>query len=162
MDVLEAIRTKRSVRQFAEKPVPEEVIKKILDAGRRSQSSKNTQPWHFVVVQDRGTLAALAECGAYAGHLSGAAFGVAILSEVEWSFDIGQTAAYLQLAGWALGVSSCIASIYEPVKALKVLGAPPDMNFEIALSFGYAAVAPGSPRPGGRRNLAEVVHWERW
>jgi nitroreductase len=48
MNVSEAIRMKRAVRQFADRPLPEEIVLAILNAGRRAQSSKNTQPWHFI------------------------------------------------------------------------------------------------------------------
>ncbi|HEX5688881.1 MAG TPA: nitroreductase family protein, partial [Roseiflexaceae bacterium] len=102
MDVLEAIRTKRAVRQFTEEPVPDDVIRQIVDAGRRSQSSKNDQPWTFVIVRDRETLRKLADCGTYAKHLAGAAFAVAIVAQPNYEFDQGQAAAYLQLAAWEL------------------------------------------------------------
>jgi nitroreductase len=163
MDVSEAIRTKRSVRHFQEQPVPDEVIEQILHAGRRAQSSKNEQPWQFVVVRNRETLAQLATCGQYAGHLAGAAFAIALVSAREWAFDIGQAAAYLQLAAWEVGVSSCIASMWEPERAKAILGVPADHFFEVAISFGYSAEPPRpAPRPGGRRSLADVVRWERW
>ena len=162
MDVLEAIRTKRAVRQFSDRPVPEEVMDNILDAGRRSQSSKNSQPWQFVVVRDRNKLAELSTCGTYAGHLAGAAFAVVLVSDVEWTFDIGQTAAYMQLAGWSQGVSSCIATLQDGECARSVLGVPAGKFVEIALSFGYAAQEPKPPKSGGRRPLDDVVHWENW
>src|SRR5258706_10208679 len=111
MDVLEAIRTKRAVRQFADRPVPDDDIRTIVDAGRRSQSSKNDQPWVFVVVRERATLQKLAECGTYAKHLAGAAFAVALIARPGYDFDQGQAAAYLQLAAWDLGVGSCIGSV---------------------------------------------------
>src|SRR6266851_9171524 len=119
MNVLEAIRTKRATRKFSSQLVSEEMIRTIVDAGRRAQSSKNTQPWHFIVVRDRELLKALAEVGPYAGHLAGAVFGVALASPDpagRWSiaFDLGQAAAYMQLAAWELGVGSCIGSMYEP------------------------------------------------
>src|SRR6266404_8972598 len=72
MTVSELIRTKRAVRQFTDEPLSDEAIRSILDAGRRAQSSKNTQPWHFIAIRDRATLRELAECGVYAGHLAGA------------------------------------------------------------------------------------------
>ena len=162
MNVLDAIGTKRAVRQFTDQPVPDDVIRAILNAGRRAQSSKNDQPWHFIVIRDRNTLKQLAECGKYARHLAGAAFAVAILSSTDWAFDIGQAAAHMQLAAWELGVSSCIASIWEPERARAVLGVPPDKFFEIAISFGYAAETPASARPSGRRSFEDVVRWERW
>ena len=80
MNVSEAIRTKRAVRQYQGKPLPEEAVFTILNAGRRAQSSKNTQPWQFIAIRDRRRLEKLAECGTYASHLSGAALGVAILT----------------------------------------------------------------------------------
>jgi nitroreductase len=162
MEVLEAIRTKRATRQFAALPVPDDVIRRIVDAGRRSQSSKNDQPWTFVVVRDRETLKQLSECGQYAGHLAGAAFGVAILAQPGYDFDQGQAAAYLQLAAWELGVGSCIASIYEPERAKAILGAPQELQFDTAISFGYPSQPPAAPRPGGRKPLDEVVRWEKW
>ncbi|MBI3538448.1 MAG: nitroreductase family protein [Chloroflexi bacterium] len=162
METLQAIRTKRAVRKYSEQAVPEEIIRKILDAGRRAQSSKNTQPWQFVIVRERATLKQLAECGRFAAHLAHAAFVIAILTAREWAFDTGQVAAYLQLAAWDLGVSSCIASIYETARAKKILGAPDELFFEIALACGYAAEAPHAPKIGGRKKLAEIAHWEKW
>lgn len=170
MDVHEAIRTKRAVRAFTDVPVPEDVIRRILNAGRRAQSSKNTQPWNFVVVRDRERLRQLSECGTYAGHMAGAAFAVAIVTgdpSVRWSipFDTGQAAAYMQLAAWEMGVGSCLASIYEPEQAKAILGIPADLFFDVAISFGYPT--PEQRRrevvkKGGRRPFEEVVHWERW
>jgi nitroreductase len=162
MNVLEAIRTKRATRQFAGRPVPDDVIRQIVDAGRRSQSSKNDQPWTFVVVRDRETLKQLSECGRYAGHLAGAAFGVAIVAQPGYDFDQGQTAAYLQLAAWELGIGSCIASIHEPERAKALLGAPDELQFDTAISFGYPAQPPAVARQGGRKPLDEVVRWEKW
>ena len=170
MNVSDAIRTKHATRQFTDQPVPEEAIRAILNAGRRAQSSKNTQPWSFVVVRDRAILKQLSECGTYAGHLAGAAFAVVLVSpdpSTRWSiaFDLGQAAAYMQLAAWELGLGSCFASIYEPEKAKAFLGIPENQFFDVALSFGYPApdqARPSAVRKGGRRLFEEVVHWEKW
>ncbi len=174
--VEETIRTKRAVRRFTEQPLPEDVVRAILTAGRRAQSSKNTQPWSFVVVRDRARLKQLSECGMYAGHLAGAAMGVAIVAEnapegadhaehQAWiMFDVGQAAAYMQLAAWELGVGSCIATIYEPEKARALLGVPQDMRCDVAISFGYpdpSAIRP-SASAAGRRAYDDVVHQEQW
>jgi len=170
MNVSEAIRMKRAVRQFQDKPLPEEVVHAILNAGRRAQSSKNTQPWHFIAIQDKAILKALSECGTWAGHLAGAALGVAILTpdpseKFQIMFDAGQAAAYMQLAAWELGVGSVPASIYEPEKAREILGFPPEWHLRIAFSFGYPAkeeVLSAPLQKGGRRPLDEVVHWDKW
>jgi nitroreductase len=170
MDVMEAIRTKRAVRKFQDRSLPEDVIQNILNAGRRSQSSKNEQAWQFVAVRDRQILKRLSECGTWAGHLADAALGVAILTpdpegKFQIMFDAGQAAAFMQLAAHELGVASCPASIYEHERAREVLGFPPEWHLRVALSFGYPADpsrASAAPKKGGRHALEQVVHWDRW
>jgi nitroreductase len=171
MDVSEAIRTKRAIRRFAPTPLPAEVTQAILNAGRRAQSSKNTQPWQFVAVTDHATLERLAGSGDFAGHLAGAALGVVLVTpdepeRREWlMFDVGQAAAYMQLAAWEMGVGSVIATIYRPEDARAILGIPADLRCDVALSFGYPADArdmAAAPRAGGRRPLEELVHRDRW
>lgn len=171
MDVSEAIRTKRAIRQFTDQPLPEDSIRAILNAGRHSQSSKNTQPWQFIAVRDRDMLKRLSECGDFAGHLAGAALGIALAAPVDdperypWiMYDLGQAASYMQLAAWELGIGSCIATIYEPEKAAAILRIPAGYRCDVALSFGYPAadVSQLPPRKGGRRPLDEIVHWEQW
>jgi nitroreductase len=170
MDVSDSIRLKRAVRKFKDEPLPEATILAILNAGRRAQSSKNTQPWQFIAITDKATLEQLSQCGEWAGHLAGAALGVALIhpdpgEKFQTMFDIGQAAAYMQLAAWEMGVGSCLASIYEPERARQVLGFPADLHLHIAISFGYPAdeeklVAP--PRKGGRKPLDEILHWNNW
>ena len=144
MNVSEAIRLKRAVRKFQDKPLPEDVIRAILNAGRRAQSSKNGQTWQFIAIRDKSILKDLSETGTYAGHLAGAALAVAILTpdpngKFQTMFDAGQAAAFMQLAAWELGVGSVPASIYEMEKARGILGFPPEWHLRIALSFGYPA-----------------------
>jgi nitroreductase len=160
MTVSELIRTKRAVRQFTDEPISEEAIRSILNAGRRGQSSKNTQPWYFIAIRDRETLRHLSQCGKYAGHLAGAPFAIALIASTAEGFDLGQAAAYMQLAAWDLGIGSCIASMHEPAKAKAILGVPQDLHFDVALSFGYPLHSheqPQAPKPGGRKSFDEVV-----
>lgn len=170
MNVSEAIRTKRAVRKFKDTALHDEVVKAILNAGRRSQSSKNEQGWRFVAIRDKSTLKALSECGNWAGHLAGAALGVAILTpdptgKFQFMFDAGQAAAFMQLAAWELGIGSVPASIYEREKAREILGFPPEWHLRIALSFGYPLdeeKLTAAPKKGGRKPFEDVVHWEKW
>ena len=170
MNVDEAIRMKRAVRHFQDRPLPEEAVLVILNAGRRAQSSKNTQPWNFIAIRDKATLKALSECGTWAGHLAEAGLGVAVIhadpgERFQLMFDIGQAAAYMQLAAWEMGIGSCLASIYEQDKARLVLGYPEDLHLYIAISFGYP-LSPHDltlpPKKGGRRQMDEVIHWDHW
>jgi nitroreductase len=170
MDVTQAIRTQRVVRKFQERTLPDDVIQVILNAGRRTRSSKNRQDWRFIAIRDRSTLRALSECGTWAGHLAEAALGIAILTpdpmeKFQFMFDAGQAAASMQLAAWDLGVGSCPASIYEFEKARQLLDFPPEWHLRIALSFGYPKneeLISSAPRKGGRLPIDEVVHWDRW
>ena len=170
MNSLEAIRNKRAVRQFQDRPLPDEVIYHILNAGRRAQSSKNTQPWHFIAIKNSQTLSQLSTLGAYAGHLAGAAMAVGVVTpppETRFSvmFDAGQAAAYMQLAALDVGVGSCLATIYQPDAARQLLGFPGDLTLLIAISFGYpleSAMLNTPPRKGGRRSFEDTVHWEKW
>jgi len=170
MNVSEAIRLKRAIRLFTDQSLPDSSILTILNAGRRAQSSKNTQPWNFIAINDKATLKALSECGRFGSHLAGAALGVAIIhidpgEKFQLMFDIGQAAAYMQLAAWELGIGSCIASIYEPDKARELLGFPQDMFLRISISFGYPqemGLLTRTPQKGGRRPLDEIVHWNNW
>jgi nitroreductase len=170
MNVSEAIRTKRAVRKFQDKALPEDASLAILNAGRRSQSSKNEQTWQFIAIQDKTILKELSTCGQFAGHLAGAALVVAILTpdpaaKFQTMFDAGQAAAFMQLAAWELGIGSCPASIYDTEKARSILEFPPELHLRIALSFGYPAdeaKLSSPPKKGGRRDLKDLVHWERW
>ncbi len=164
MELAEAIKTFRAVRQFTDQPLADETIHAILNAGRRAQSAKNTQAWLFVAIRKRETLQALAGCGPFAGHLAGAALGVALVAPTENTYDLGQATAYMQLRAWELGIGSCIASMYDQDKARAILGIPADQFFRIAISFGYPL--PDAPRPTGislgRKPLDEVVRWEQF
>jgi nitroreductase len=170
MNVSEAIRTKRAGREFRDEPLSEEAVLGILNAGRRAQSSKNSQPWQFIAIRDRQTLGALSQMGNSALHLAGSALGVVILTpdpamRFSIMFDAGQAAAYMQLAAWEMGISSCLATIYEPEKARQLLGFPEDLHVRIAISFGYPKDMQAlykAPAQGGRRALDELVHWEKW
>mgnify|MGYP001061076012 FL=1 len=170
MKVSEAIRMKRAVRTFKDEKLPDEHIQEILNAGRRAQSAKNQQPWQFIAITDPQMLEDLSELGTYAGHLAGAALGVAILTPEpaqRWSimFDAGQAASYMQLAAWELGIGSCPATIYQPEDARELLGFPGDWHLRVALSFGYPAdeqALSKDPASGGRNDLNEITHWDRW
>lgn len=170
MNVIEAIRTKRAVREYSKTVLPGEVVRAILHAGRRAQSSKNDQPWDFIAIRDGAVLRALGATGSNVGHIARSSLTVALVTprpEVKQTilFDAGQAAANMQLAAWQLGVVSCLATIYELEKAREILGFPSDRHLHIAIAFGYPLAGDAAPRPGrrgGRRPLDEVVHWDHW
>lgn len=174
MTVSQCIRGMRAVRRFADRPIAEETLRRILEAGRWAGSAKNRQPWHFIVVRDAATRDRLAACGQYAGHLRGAPVVVAIITGTgRWDdLDAGRCGQNMMLAAWAEGIGSCIASLHDEAKARAVLGVPAALRVQMAISFGYPAPGPDDTIEGlpkakvlaslGRKPLAELVHYDRW
>jgi nitroreductase len=169
----EAVRLKRAIRRFADRPLEPAHLDRILDAGRRSGSSKNTQRWSFIVCRDREHLGQLATLGPWAGHLAGAAIGIALVTPdprgpqapLSILFDLGQAAANMMLVAWELGIGSVPATVYNEALARTLLGYPADQYCEYLLSFGYPADPAdltAAPRAGGRVARSEIVHEERW
>jgi Nitroreductase len=171
--VWRAIATKRAIRRFADRPLEPDHLDRIVRAGRRSGSAKNLQRWDFIVCLDRKHLGDLAAVGPWAGHLAGAAAGIALVTPdpradgapLSILFDLGQVAGNMMLAAWELGIGSVPATVYEHDLARRLLGYPADRRCEYLLSFGYPADPADLTRPavaGGRRALVEIVHDERW
>jgi nitroreductase len=175
--VTRLLRRMRAVRRFSEQSIPPEVLADILNVGRWTGSSKNTQPWEVVVVQDRQTLQQLATLGQFAGHLAGAQAAVVLVMDgPNNAFDCGRLAERIMLGAWAYGVGSCIGSIFpaeneERAKAL--LGIPAEKWVRQTVSLGYPADAvathiastPGTRRalPGiGRKPMEQFVSWDRY
>jgi len=172
METWQAINSVRVVREFANRPLEPEHLTRILNAGRRTGSSKNEQRWVFIAAQDREHLRQLAAVGRYAGHLAGAAAAIALVTpdpggprgkSIMW--DLGRAAQNMVLAAWELGIGSAPATVYDHEMAGSLLGLPADQDCSFILSFGYPAdpsVLTAPNRRGGRRSLDEVVREEHW
>ena len=142
MDAFLAIASKRDERAYADTPLPDDVVTRILDAGRLAGSAVNRQPWQFVVVSDREALAA----AVYAPqNVLTAALVVAIVG--ARGFDVGRCAQNMMLAAWNDGVASCPNGIQDAEKAAEVVGG----EVGVVLSFGY----PARPRDPESRAAAE-------
>ena len=173
MSVWEAVHGKRMVREFDDRPLDPDHLVRILNAGRRAASSKNLQRWDFIVCRDRAHLEALGKVGTWAGHLAGAAVGIALVTPRSQDaddppsvmFDLGMAAANMMLVAWELGIGSVPATVYEHDLARRLLGYPEDHHCEFLISFGYPADPDDLTRPnkaGGRVALTDIVHDERW
>jgi nitroreductase len=173
------LRSLRAVRRYADRPIPDDVLLDVLDVARWTGSSKNTQPWQVVVVRDRATLADLAKCGQFAGHLAGAAAVlVLVMEDGNRRFDEGRLAQNLMLAAWAHGVGSCIGSVFPEDNKRRVrsmLDIPNSRWVHTSIALGYPADADALrtsteltsgrtnvPVPIGRRSVDDVVSWERY
>lgn len=171
------LRTLRAVRRFSDRRIADDVLREILEVGRRTGSSKNTQPWQLVVVRDREMLGQLAKLGGFAGYVAGAqADLVLVMDSANNAFDCGRLAERLMLAAWAHGVGSCIASLFpdgNARKAKQLLGIPEERWVRQTVAIGYpadenATRVASSPRmvgvlPSiGRKPLEAFVSWERY
>ncbi|MBI5878302.1 MAG: nitroreductase family protein [Chloroflexi bacterium] len=174
MDTYTAIKTLRSVRQYRDAPVDDAVITRIIDAGRWAGSGKNTQPWRYILIKRRDTLAELSTYGSYASHLRDAVFAIVVVTPLaaRAEFDAGRTIQNMLLAAWADGVGSCIVSLTQEAAVKRRLGIPDHYKVQQAIAFGYPAhdVAPtveGKPLKDvlaslGRKPISELVHEETW
>jgi nitroreductase len=144
MDAFLAVASKRDARDYADMPVPDDVVNRILDAGRLSGSSRNTQKWEFVVVET--AKADLAPAVYAPQNVATAALVVAIVGEAG-GFDVGRCAQNMMLAAWNDGVVSCPNGIRDPDAAATICGGA----VKAILSFGY----PAQPRDVSRRTVDE-------
>jgi nitroreductase len=171
METWDAIRARRNVREYDSRNINSADLDRILEAGRRSPSSMNQQPWDFVLVNDDARLRDLAKVWRYGEHIAGAAAAVALLSPASgdpddretFAFDIGQATMSMMLAAVDLGIGSCHSAVGDQRVARGILGFPNDRECVIVLSFGYPADARLSPMGRlDRRPFDDVVHRERW
>jgi nitroreductase len=170
METWDAVRSRRNTREYEDRPIEPADLDRILEAGRRSPSSMNSQPWDFVVVTDRATLERMAGLWRWGAHLRRAAAAIALLSPASgdpearetYAFDLGQAAMSMMLVAADLGIGSCHSSVGDQADARSLLGYPEDREGVILLSLGYP-VRPLAPvQHPDRRPLAEVVHREHW
>lgn len=169
MDTYQTILSIRAVRQFdLSRPIDDAALNRILQAGRMSGSSKDSQPWWFVVVKDRERLQALSATGNYAQHTAGAMLAIAIVFDPQFyrgEFDSGRTAQNMMLAAWNEGIGSCLASMHREDDCKAVLGVPNEYRLQHIISFGYPLPMkqpiPAAPQRQ-RKPLDEIVMHERW
>jgi nitroreductase len=169
MQTWEAITARRNVRSFTDRPIPAADLDQILEAGRRSPSSQNWQPWDFILVTDRDQLRELAKVWRGAGHVSGSAATIVVIGPAadnpygRGQLDLGQAIMSMTLAAADLGIGSCHAGVADLDLARELLGFPEDRNWAFLISLGYPADRPLVPiKNPKRRPFDDVVHRERW
>ena len=141
MDTLLAIASRREVRDYRPDPLPDELVVRLLEAGRIAGSSRNRQPVRFVVVRTRALLDELAGTVSRATNVLGAPLMIALSVQGEGnvSFDAGRTAQNMMLAAWNEGVGSCPNGFIDKPRAAELLGLGPGQSPVIGLTFGYPA-----------------------
>lgn len=171
MDTWDAITSRRNVRQFSGRPLPAGSLDQILEAGRRSPSSRNWQPWDFVVVTGADRLKQLAEVWRGAGHVAHSAATIALiapdLSDAHQrevcAYDLGQVTMSIMIAAADLEIGSAHAAVQDQPLARRLLGFGEDKICAYLIALGYPAGRPLSPvRSPDRRTFEDVVHREHW
>ncbi|MGZ5353560.1 MAG: nitroreductase family protein [Actinomycetota bacterium] len=171
METWDAIRARRNVRAYDERPISADHLERILEAARRSPSSTNQQAWDFVAVTERERLRELAGVWRYAAHVAASAATIALVMPASedrddretFQYDLGQVTMSIMLAAADLGIGSGHASVGDQRLARQILGLPEDRECAWLLALGYPADRPLAPiaRPN-RRPIGDVVHRERW
>jgi nitroreductase len=171
METWDAVTSRRNVREFDDRPLSSEDLERILEAGRRAPSSRNWQPWDFVVVTDREQLRELAKVWRGAGHVANSAATIALIlrdtndagERDRAQYDLGQATMAMLIVAADLGIGSGHAAVADQDRARRVLGFPEDRYAAYLIDLGYPADRPLKPvRKPNRRPFSEVVHRSRW
>jgi nitroreductase len=171
METWDAITSRRNVRDFAPRPLPSEDLHRILEAGRRAPSSRNWQPWDFVVVTDQEQLGELSKVWRGGGHVANSGATVALVIEqtddertrLRAYYDLGQATMAMMIAAADLNIGSGHSAVGDQELARRLLGLPQDRMVAFLIDFGYPADRPLAPiRKPARRAFDEVVHIARW
>jgi nitroreductase len=164
MDVFEAVRTVLAVRQFQDRPLPEEVVREIVEAGHLSASSMNGQPWHFVVVEDKEVLRQLAGLAGSGPYIAQAPLAIVVGME-QSIFGVSDASRAIQsmiLTAWAQGVGSNWVGFDNLKQVNAVLGMPDEVEILAIVPFGYPAVSTLGKGRKKRKPLGAVAHRGRW
>lgn len=151
MDTYLAITSRRDVKSYESRPVPDELARRILDAGRLAGSARNRQPWRFLVVQDGELRSALAETVYVPENVLGAGLVVAVTAPAGGggTFDCGRATQSMLLAAWNEGIASSPNGVHDQARAGGLLGLDGEWVTQVVLTFGFAArpVDPESRTP---------------
>jgi nitroreductase len=169
--MIEKLRTVRQIRQYAPEPVPDDVIAQLLQVARWTGSSKNSQPWHFVVVRDRDALKRISGLRPNINWLAGVPLAIAIVLDgpgTSEAYDEGRVTERLLVAAHTLGLGGGTAWFgdeSQQAEAKRIIGIPVERMARSMVAIGRPTSIKDprpNPRPGGRKPLTEIVSYERW
>lgn len=171
MEAWDAIRSRRNVRNYADRPIGQTDLDRILEAARRTPSSRNQQRWDLVVVSDPGRLDSLSRVWRGAGHIKDSVVTIALIAPDEddrmtresIQYDLGQLTMSIMFAAADLGIGTGHSSVRDQALARQILGFPEDRFCAWLIGMGYPSDRPLEPiRKPNRRPFDDVVHNETW
>ncbi len=167
MSIYQTVISRRTVRDYTDEPVSEELVRRLLQAGRMSPSSSDSQPWHFVVVRERDTIDKLGEIAKQGPFLAGAPVVIAVCvadDAPRGHLDAGRAIQQMEIVGWGEGLGTCFVGVRDAEQQVAVkslLGIPDDVELVSLLPFGYRQE--GFKRRGVRRKeMSTIAHRERF
>ncbi len=164
MDVFDAVRTVLAVRRYTERAVPADVIRRIVEAGRLSASAGNQQPWHFIVISERATIAKVGEIMTTGPYAKGASHVIAVMIVKDKRVAISDGSRAIQnmiLTAWSEGVGSNWIGFGHMPAIEELLGVPDTHQALAVLALGYPADTLGRGRKK-RKPMAEVASREKF
>jgi nitroreductase len=162
--VFEAVRTVLAVREYQDKPIPDDVLGRIVEAGRLSASGGNVQPWHFVVVRDRAGLRELGSLVASGPYIAGAAAAIVVGYEKAHNLGVSDVSRAVQsmiLVAWADGVGSNWTGFSRLDGVRNKVGLPDEYEVVAVIPLGYPKRKIGLGKKQ-RKPLAEVASAEHY
>ena len=165
MTPYEAIITKRDTRAYRDDPVPDDVLRRVLQAGRMAGSAKNQEVNRLIVIRDQAVKEAAARAGDFASWIPAADVVVGIASPLESRrmFDVGRMAQNMMVAAHAEGLASCPVTLHRQTAARSAVGLPDDWDMTMVVTLGWpAAVSRANPLRRTRVPLEELVRYDRW
>ena len=163
METFESVRTVLATRQFRDTPVPEDVVRQIVEAGRLTASASNAQPWHFIVVENKDTLKQLGQIAKTGPYIPQAPLAVVVVTE-NTPLAVSDASRAIQsmiLTAWSHGVASNWVGFHRLDAVKPLLGIPDNLDVLAILPFGYPAQVAGAGKKK-RKPLGEVVSRERF
>ena len=163
MEVFEAVRTVLAVRAYQDRPVPPDVVQRIVEAGRLTGSGMNDQPWHFIVIDNRDTLRQLGALARTGSYVAQAPLAIVVATE-KTRFAVSDASRAIQsmiLTAWSEGVGSNWVGFLGLSEVKPLLGIPEEIDVLAILPFGYPARAVGRGKKR-RKQLSEVAHRGRF
>lgn len=165
MTPYEAIISKRDLRMYTDRAIPDDVMARILQAGRMAGSAKNLESNRLIVVTDQAVKDALADAGDFSSWIgsSAAVIGFASPTDAHRLFDVGRQAQNMMIAAHADGVGTCPVTLQHPDRMREAIGLPDDWVMPMMITLGYpVADHPDSPLKRPRVSLDELVRHDRW
>lgn len=165
MEVFDAVRTVLAVRAYQDKPVPQDVLQRIVESAHLTASSRNGQPWHFIVIQDKEKLRRIAPLAKTGPYIEQAPVAIAVAYDKSSPYGVSDTSRAIQsmvLTAWSEGVGSNWVGFDGTLDDVNAeIGLPDNLQLVGVLPFGYPEKRIGLGKKN-RKPFGEVVHSERY